>query len=258
MKKISLIGILFSLACASPAQFYVNFRTGYSISTQPTIQQNRVITDNKIDQFRIKFPYGNGLNLAFGIGYQISENFFGEINAVTTLFSRSHSDNNWEYYFKREYLKLHLTGLNGDVRIRNSSIQLAPVLGYSVKAGRLTPFIKAGLNILYMKSRYSNNYTYKYFDEITGSYLEYTELEKEYKGDIELGFRGSAGVYYQFSDKVKVSADLTAVNAMYHFHQPEIILFKVDGVDGEMEETREKRTVDFSNIGLNIGIMYEF
>jgi outer membrane protein W len=260
MKKTLIILFLASMTCLMPAQFYIHLNTGYSLSTHPVVQENRVITNDNIEMFRIKFSYGNGVNIGLAAGYSFSGNFFGEINVITTLFSQSHSDNNWEYYFKREYLKLHLTGLNGDVLIRNNSVQLAPLLGYYVNAGKWSPFIKAGLNILYLKSRYENNYTYKYFDPDTGPYLEYTELRRESEGGIEFGIRGSAGVLYRISENMLLSVDFTAVNSMYHFQKPETISFKVDGVDGidESEAEAGKQTVDFSNIGLNIGIRYSF
>ncbi|HEX2394768.1 MAG TPA: outer membrane beta-barrel protein, partial [Bacteroidales bacterium] len=202
MKKIPLTIYLLCLFSASQAQLYIHLNSGYSVSTHPSIMQNRVITDNTIEQFRIKFSYGNGLNLGIGAGYAFSEHFFAELNAVTTFFSRSRSENNWEYYFKREYYKLHLTGLNGDVLIRNSSIQLAPMIGYSINAGKFSPFFKAGLNILYLKSRYANTYTYKYFDSGIGWYLETTEVKRRSDGGMQLGFRGSAGILYRLSEKL--------------------------------------------------------
>lgn len=260
MKKIFIAVCLICLISSARAQLYIHLNSGYSVSTQPDIRQNRVITDNTIDLFRIKFSYGNGLNLGIGAGYKFSEHFFAELNAVTTFFSRSRSENNWEYFFKREYSKLHLTGLNGDVLIRNTSIQLAPMIGYSVSAGKFSPFLKAGLNILYLKSRYENNYTYKYFESGTGWYLENTDVKRRTDGGIQLGFRGTAGILYRLSEKLMLMVDLTAVNAMYRFDVPETLSFKVDGVEkvDETVEDLKEETVDFSNIGLNVGIRYNF
>jgi outer membrane protein W len=265
MKRISLIILLVILAPAIRAQMYIHFSTGYTFSTQPFVHQNRVITDSIIDQFKIKFSYGKGLNIGLGVGYAFSDNFFTELNVSTALFSRSHSDNDWEYYFKREYLKLHLSGLNGDAMMKNTSIQVAPLIGYSVNAGRFRPYIKAGLNILYLKSLYSNSYTYRYLNDSFEWYLEYTDVERIYSGSLKLGFRGSAGFSYSLSDHVRLSAEFMTVNSMYHFKESRTLTFRVDGIEkvDELEENPEKfddneGTIDFSNIGFNFGFRYLF
>jgi hypothetical protein len=253
------------LAKGLAAQFYIQVNTGYSVSTHPFTYVNRVITDNIINQFRIKLNYGHGFNLGLSAGYEFSDNFFAEVNLSSSLISRSRSDNDWGYYFRREYLNLHLSGLNGDAEMRNTSLQLAPLLGFSVSAGRFKPFIKAGLNILYLKSRYSNSYTYKYLDENHAWYLEITELKREYTGKIKPGVRGCAGVLYRLTEDLLLSAELSAVNSMYQFDKSHTLSFIVDGVErvDEIEENPEKLddgdgTVDHSNIGLNIGIRYTF
>lgn len=265
MRRISIIIILLTLAHSLTAQFYMHFNTGYSVSVTPKIHENRVIADSIIDQFRIKFPYGHGLNFGCSFGYAFSKNLFTEIGLHTSLFSRSRSDNDWGDYFRRNYTKLHLSGLNGDATMRNSGFQIAPLIGFSAEAGKFSPYIKAGLNILYLKSRYSNNYTYKYFGESHEAYLENTEVEREYTGRIKAGFRAGAGTLYKLTDKLMLSAEITVVNSIYHFDKSNTVSFKVDGVEKveELEVNPEKLgddqgLVDFSNVGLNVGVRYAF
>lgn len=258
MKRITCIVLIISMVGISNAQWYLNFQTGYSLALNPEIQQNRVVTDNIIKLFRIRFSYGNGLNTSLGGGYIFPGNIFAGVEAVTSFFSTSHSDNNWEYYFMREYEKLHLSGLNGDVVIKNYVIQVAPVIGYSISSGKIRPFIKAGLNLLYMMSMYTNDYTYKYFTESRDSFLEYTHLERKRKGKIDLGIRGSAGVLYPIGDRFCLSADLTIINSMYRFNKPEIVSFKVNGVETANDEELYESSVDFTNLGFNMGIRYTF
>lgn len=260
MKKSICILIMLSFIGIANSQWYFNFNTGYSFTTHPDIRQNRVITNDTIKLFRIKFPYGNGLNTSFGAGYIFEHNFFAEIRAITTFFSGSRSDNNWKEYFRREYLKLHLTGLNGNVVIRNSIIQVTPLIGYSINTGKVRPFFSAGLNFLYMKSRYTNDYTYRYFSETLGVYFEDTHVERETHGKIALGFRGNVGILYPLGESMLLTADVTAVNSMYHFKKPVTLSFKVNGVEevNETEEDLNEYSVDFSNLGFNIGIRYAF
>jgi outer membrane protein W len=247
----------------APAQLYIHFNTGYSFSTQPYIHQNRVITDSIIDMFPVKFAYGKGLNLGMGLGYSISDNISVELVVTTALLTASSSNNNWEQYFLKEYIKLHLSGLNGDAKMKNASIQIAPLFVYSAILGKFGPYLKAGLNLLYVKSSYTNNYTYRYLNDSFEWYLEYTELKREYKGNLTLGFRGSLGTYYRLSDRMMLSAEFVAVNSVYHFTESRTLIFKVDGVEkvGELEENpvrlaHDEGRIDYSHIGVNIGIKY--
>lgn len=247
------------------AQLYMQFNSGYSVSVTPVIHENRVIADSIIDQFRVKFPYGHGLNLGYSIGYTFSKNLFSEISIHTSVFSRSRSDNDWGDYFKRDYTKLHLSGLNGDATMRNTNFQISPLIGISAEAGKFNPYIKAGLNFLYLKSAYSNYYTYKYYGEGHEPYLEITEVEREYTGNLKVGFRAGAGTLYKLNHNLMLSAEITIVNSMYHFDKSYTLSFKVDGIEKieELEVNPEKLAndkglVDFSNIGLNVGIRYVF
>ena len=263
MKRISYIILFMLLANTTVGQMYIHFNTGMSFSTSPYIHRNRVVTDNVIDLFRIKFNYGNGLNLALSAGYQINENFSVEFLASTALFTASSSHHNWEKYFIHEYDNLHLSGLNGDAKMTNASVHLAPLLMYSIRLGKIQPYIKAGLNLLSLRSTYTNDYTYRYVNDQHEPYLERTSLKRLYTGSIHAGFRGNAGLMYQLTDKLMLSAEFIAVNSAYRFKESETVRFNVDGSDllDTLEENPEKFTgdevmIDYSHIGFNLGIRY--
>jgi hypothetical protein len=247
------------------AQFYAGFNTGYTFATQPYTHQNRVITDSTISLFRIPFAYGKGLNLGINAGYIFSDHFSVELNFFTAVLTQTNSDNNWEKYFVRDYSKLHLSGLNGDARMKNASIQIAPLLVYSVSLGKFSPYIKTGVNLLYVKTSYHNNYTYRYRNPGSGYYLEYNQLKREYKGGLNAGFRGAVGTRYQVADRLFMSAEFMAVNSSYHFRESRTLEFNVDGEDrlNTLDENpvkfdKDESRVDYSHIGVILGIRYVF
>jgi hypothetical protein len=263
MKRILFIALLFVASASVKGQFYVHFTTGYSFATNPAIQQNRVVTDNLISLYKIRFSYGKGLNLNLSAGYRLSEHLSAELLASTALFTTSHSDHNWKKYFEQEYVLLHLTGLNGDARMRNASAQLSPMLVYSVTAGKWIPYVKAGINLLFVKSTYTNYYTYRYTNENNEVYLENTSLKRIYTGNWNLGFRGAIGIMYPISDNLSLTTEFMAVNSSYRFKESETVKFDVDGVDKLSTVTDNPRKftgnegiVDYSHIGIHAGIRW--
>lgn len=244
-------------------QFYAQFTSGYSFSTNPSVQQNREVTDNLISMYRIRFSYGKGLYLNLSAGYRLDEHLSAEFLASTALFTTSHSDHNWKQFFEQEYSRLHLTGLNGDARMRNASVQLSPMFVYSIKAGKWTPYIKAGVNLLFVKTIYTNFYTYKYTNENLEEYLENTSLKRIYTGNWNAGFRGAIGIMYPIKDHVLFTAEFMAVNTSYRYKESKTVKFDVDGVDKLSTLTDNPHilrgddgTVDYSHIGVNAGIRW--
>lgn len=263
MRRILYIALLFIITANVKGQFYVHFTSGYSFATNPYIHQNRVVADGLISMFRIRFSYGKGLNLNLSAGYRLNEHLSAEILASTAIFTSSRSDHNWKKYFEREYMQLHLTGLNGDACMSNASVQLSPMLIYTISTGKWNPYVKAGLNFLFVKTTYTNYYTYRYTNDNGEVYLENTSLKRIYTGNWNMGFRGAVGVMYPLKENLMVTAEFMAVNSSYAFKESKTVKFDVDGVDrlSTISDNPRKMKgnegiVDYSHIGFNVGLRW--
>jgi len=240
------------------AQYYFNGFTGYSVATDPLVIKNTMIVDTMASAFNTKFSYGKGMNLGFGAGYFINDNLAVELNCNTQIFTASEQNYDWSEMDDNATYYYYFSGLNGYAKLRNFNIQLSPLVIYTVKIGKVNPYIKAGVNILYSVSKSEKDYT---------SLWESDKYEVSGKdiGGITLGFRGSCGVSYQLKPQLQVYGEFLTVITNYRYKKSELLVYNVNGTD-QLSTVEEKVTkykddeglIDYSQVGINFGIRYFF
>lgn len=188
---------------SAQAQFYFNVFTGYSFSTNPQKTENVEVRDNAVDSHYTKFYYGKGMNLGVGIGYNFKNGLGVALSSNTQIFTRSAYKNHWRSPSNYEG-NYYVSGLRGEGGKENKSIQLAPLLVYTLDMGRIAPYLKVGLNFLKVKTVSDQVYKGKYPDFTTEHLYE---IQSTLSGKWRTGFRGAIGATYKISDKWNIYAE---------------------------------------------------
>ncbi len=257
LKKILAISLLLLLSNVTFAQFYIKGCTGFSFSTNPQKIPNYYLIDN-IEQgfYNVKY-YGKGMDLGVNVGYNFNNTIGFELGVRKQLFTKSQFENDWLALIEdAEHYKT--SGFYGKSESKNHSIELTPQLVYTFTNKNWNPYIKLGVTLLKMSSIVN----YQYADLETENVIK---QNFEYTGSWNVGFIGNLGVSYRISNKLSCFAEFTTVNVNYVFKQVELKAYSIDGVDiiphvddKVYEYNGNKGMIDFSHIGLNIGVKYSF
>jgi hypothetical protein len=196
------------------------------------------------------------MNFGLGVGYNLNENIAFELSCNTQFFTKSQVNNDWSQYFQAS--SVSLSGINGQVSLRNKSIQLAPLFIYTIKVNKIKPYIKVGVNFLFNQTSYEESYSWR-----TLTSTDFIESASKETGKWNIGFRGAFGASLQVNQKLYVYGEFVTVNTNYNFLKSKLNTYKVNGSDqlstiDNKETTYQNNSglIDYSHIGLNIGIRY--
>jgi len=228
MKIIKIALILLICTSSSSAQMYVNAFTGYSFSNSTQYLALETTGNDILNAERMRLNYGKGMNLGAGLGYIFNDNISFEVTINTQFFTKS------------SYTVFYDNWVTGPVRskmdytIRNTNLQIAPLVVYSADLKKMKLYLKAGLNFLYSES---------IIDIV--SYTFYSESQEVDKGGLDMGFRGGLGLQYQVSESTDLYAEYMSIITNYVY------------TNSSAWDHPDYR-VDYSHMGLNIGIRYRF
>ena len=262
MKKLKVILILLMFVEIADAQIYISSFCGYSISTNPTKVENIVAIDTVLNAYHTTIPYGKGLNIGIGTGYEINKNLAIEVLFTYQVSSEIKYDNDWGPSFVGHGNVASQSELYGKGTIKNKTMQIVPMLIYKIQVNNLEPYLKAGINFLFTKA---NHYNY-----ISGiSDMPIAELRDSYETDYvktgrwDIGFRGACGINKQLNKHFAVYGEIMVVNTNYSYKKKEITMHKVSGVDITSSITNkvteyndDSEMIDYSHLGINIGLKY--
>ncbi|NJN28636.1 MAG: hypothetical protein HC819_22990 [Cyclobacteriaceae bacterium] len=184
-----LIMIFFScIAASSFGQLYIQPTVGYTFSTHPRVEQSILIVNQSKTVYKSKLKFGEGVNLGLNLGYSFKYNFFVELHAKKSVYSKFRVSiaqpdlGNLDNYF--------VVGYFGDMEYESSIFQIAPLVGYQLNKNKFDTYFKIGPNI--MKS--TINLTQKYIDWEQKNWELYTMntiTQDEFTGDFHIGLQAT-------------------------------------------------------------------
>jgi hypothetical protein len=263
MKKISLTVIIITLSTVLEAQLYIQPYIGYMFSSHPLKVQASEIIDNYKTVYTANYKYGQGMNLGLAMGYNIKKFINFELNASTHVFS-SFSNSTGKTQDLRTLTNFSYSGYFGDDEYQSKIYQIAPLLGYTITKSKFNISLKIGPDFLQSKITHKMNFIDWEMDE-TGFHPLNTYEEIEYFSNINIGLRSSICIDYPISPNLLICANLVSIYNNCKITRGEIVRYEIDGVnrpdkisETAIETNRDGYKVNFSQIGVNIGIKYVF
>jgi hypothetical protein len=256
MRNIFILIIFLLVAGTSFGQVYISAFRGISIPTNPFVSENIIAVDTKVLSFKTKFPFGEGVDLGIGMGYKFSNNLSMEVDISTQVLTKCEFKNDWDKYIEEYQRQYYLYGTKDELTLTSQSLQLTPMLKYSIQHKKMNSYIKAGLDILYLESLISRNY------DDQGNKIEEDWL---YTGDYGLGLKSAFGIESEALNNFWVFAEINIVNMNFEFTKSEATKFEVEDMDllkdlvePKIEFEDDEFIIDFSNFGVFLGVTYYF
>ena len=262
MKRICLVLLILSISICANAQIYFKTYTGYSFSMNPQKIESTAILNGSSNVYINKYRNGEGLNLGLACGYSLSNSLAIEFVGNSQVFATQNiSTPQYDY---RQYQSFTFIGYFGKMRYSNSMLQLSPQIVYKIDYKKLNLYLKAGPNLMIVNNDVKLDHVSWTVDQ--GGWSPQNHIEAEYKmnGDFCIGLQTSCGVELSLSKNINFFVEFLAVNTTYKYKEAEVVRYDVDGVDYlehvtvRTEPIENGLEMDFSHIGLNIGIKYVF
>jgi hypothetical protein len=144
-------------------------------------------------------------------------------------------------------------GIMGLNRTRHHIIQASPQFVYTIPIKNLKPYLRMGLNILWV-----NMLSYERSEpDFNGNSRE---SETRHYGRPKIGFQGAGGLSYTFKTNLEIFGELQIINTRYQMTKFEVQKYKINGRDAPsaLQKGEAEFKLDFSSIGLNFGLKYNF
>jgi hypothetical protein len=266
MKKLFILLIFVLPPTLIFSQFYIHPYIGYSRSLHPEKVQTGVTINMVKNIYVDKIKYGKGCNLGIDIGYKFKEHWLIGLTTNTQFFTKSHFSHE-----QIDYNKLEESGINsfsywgylGDYQYKFQNLQFSPQFGYYEDFHKFSLYLRFGPNFLKSKASVTREYIEWEMDGWWEYYPLHVKEEMEYTGKLKIGLQSSLGIDYHLTDKLNLTAEFLLINTNYTWNKAERIRYEIDGVNhlNDFEKKtydldKSAGTVDFSQIGINIGIRY--
>lgn len=222
MKKsaLSLLSLLF-VVTSSFAQFHVRASVGYNLpaaSEQIGMSQDARYDNNgyTYKQSGVYGSFGSGVAAHLAVGGSLKNGILGY-------------DIDFGYVKGRSYKVENNFDNNGNVSTNTetyegTSIQISPALTFTTGTGSFQPFARIGptfgISSVTMK------------DESFDPWYEYTATEEyEFKGGLNIGFKGVIGCSYQITEHFQVYVEADFVSLAYGPKKRTWTRYEENGVD---------------------------
>ena len=265
MRRISAICFLLCIYTCLYAQLYVKAFTGYSFNLNPrTIQAtSKVIVYEPYSYnenvYVSRLRNGQGINLGLSCGYILNKNISFELAGNTQIFTAQHfsiPQNNYNIWEASSFLY----GYFGNIKYANSIFQLSPQFVYSIDYNNIKFYVKAGPNFL----KVTNNIRLDYdsWNPETSDVTSYCE-ETKANSKFNIGIQSSFGTEFCLSKNINFFAEFLSVNTYCKLNESKVVKYDINGEDHLSDLSSETNSndaikIDFSHIGLNVGIKYTF
>jgi len=255
-KAVIAAGLFFGVTAAASAQnAYVKLGVGYQFGvgsgTEPQYTGSQVT--------RVKLNYGKGVTGNLALGYMFNPNIGAELGIG---------------YLSGDKTELQSVYNNRVENYTNFSRMLLLTPSLVISAGKegINPYAKFGL--VAAKG--------KVVQQLELSQNGVTEMETQYTGGWGLGLQAALGLEIGLSDQLGFFTELSMNNLSYAPQKAEIVNFRYNGNDylntlsvrdrettyvdeynqnqdtSNMPKQRLKENLPFSNVGLMVGVKYNF
>jgi hypothetical protein len=260
MKQIIIILLISFIAPHSFGQFYIQPSVGYSFSSHPAENQSTLIVENQKTVYTTKLNYGEGMHLDLNLGYGFMDNFFIELNAMKSIYSKSNVSTVQPDLQSLD--NFSASGYFGKINIESSIFQMAPLIGYKVQKKKFSTYFKFGPN--FMKSTVDQSFEYIDWKFEDWEFYPLNTVRKyEISGKFHVGLQANLGFCYSIKQNLQFVLDFVTVYNNYKIKKAEIKSYEVDGVsqlntldDTNIEIDKDDNRRNHSYYGLNIGVRY--
>ena len=247
MKKATLyytLYILFLSTGISFSQIYIKLGAGYNVDfNSVTIGTNTIISNSGVYNYEaVVGTFGKGVSISGALGYNFSTYLAGELDLIYKL------------PVEFEETLQAVSSYTARNTITGSFFGFAPSFVINVPLDKVKPFMKLGLLIALPSTEY----------EITDS--EGNKVKGVFKGGVDFGLTGAAGILIPISDQISITAEIDFVS--FDWKPDEVEVTDTDGntevikLENEYTSTDENRDgpvfIPFSNVGLNVGAQIGF
>jgi hypothetical protein len=262
MKRLIILLLLSYIVPNSFGQIYIQPSVGYTFSSHPIESQSILIIDNQKTVYNTKIKFGEGAHLGLNLGYSFKNNFFVELSAKKSIYSKYNAST---IQPDLQTLKnFSLSGYFGEIEYESSVFQIAPLIGYQVQNKKFSTYFKVGPNLMKSKVNETLKYNDWDFDNFKYNPLN-TEKEYKYTGKLHVGLQANLGLCYSIKQNLQLVLDFVTVYNNYEITKGEIKYYEIDGVsqiskleDTDIEFDEDSNKLNQSHYGINIGIRYVF
>ena len=289
--KTALLAIsIFIFQFSNAQKVYVGVNVGYALPLGGQISSSNT-TSSSFNNFQtgesgrtttyesVNSSLGQGMNFGGVVGYMFNKNIGLELD-LNYLMGNQVSIEDKDTYTETDFTGSTTTSTeNYLTTISSNQFQVTPTLVVSTGFDKFNPYAKFGFVMGFGKvvEDYEN----------TASNYASSSMTQEYSGGLALGFKGSFGAEYALNDKVALFSELNFTSLSYAPKKAEITKYEVDGVDElpnlstrykETEFEKEytntytngqpsdndapskttKINLPFNNVGLNLGVKFNF
>lgn len=229
--KTLLIFSLFSTSVSLHAQkFYVLAGAGYGFTMEPQftyIAESSHSYDGNGDTYSYSMgprrSYGKGLQINAGFGYALHKNISLELG-LGYLKGATFTD-----HVKNSYSDKTSAEINSNINV--NMVRAIPGLRMSTTIGNFHPYFRAGL-ILGWVNQFKWTRSYSATDGSGNSYRE-----REYKGDITLGYYSGLGVTCDITKRLGLFVEFTAISQSFSPTKSEMTSYISNGNVQDLSKT---------------------
>lgn len=236
MKKIILCVCLMAVMSSAFSQLYVRANVGYNLPLSSEIigtDYRHFYTDaGYIEKFEgVYGSYGSGFSAQVALGGAIGNGMLGYDLAFSYVSGKKYNVNSHFESYDGLYI-------SNDKSSRYSrSIQFSPAVTFTMGTGKVQPVARFGPVVAITKLNQEDD-----------QYDTYSDMRYHYKykftGGISAGFRGSVGINYEVTERVKLSAEVLFTGMAYSPTKREMEEFTINGEDRLQDVPKEQRVVE--------------
>lgn len=246
MKRFTLFYIVLVVLLTSGvsfSQFYGKLGGGYSLGFNPEyLGANTSYSTTEVTSYEaVNGSFGEGINFTGALGYEFASNLGLELDVIYKLST--------EFEFKDQFgSETVTTTWNG------SFLAFAPTFLVNAPLKNVKPYAKIGLLIAIPTS------------EIEAVNNEGNTAKGKYSGGVDFGLTGGAGALVPISSQIDFFAEVNFVS--FNWRPDEIEVTDFDGETqtykfedewtSEDDNTEGPEYIQFSNVGLNVGVQIGF
>lgn len=247
MKKATLfytLSILFLSTGLSFSQIYVKLGAGYNVDFNSVdIGTNTIISNSGVYHYEAVIgTFGKGVNISGALGYNFSSYLACELDVIYKL------------PVEFELTLQAVSSYTAKNIITGSFLSFAPSVVINVPLDNVKPFMRLGLLAALPATEY----------EISDN--EGNSAKGVFKGGVDFGLTGAAGILIPISNQISINAEIDFVS--FDWRPDEVEETDTDGntevIKLENEWTSEDESRDgpvfipFSNLGFSAGIQVGF
>lgn len=247
MKNVTLLYILFILFLSTGSTFsqiYVKLGAGYNVDfNSVTIGTNTIISNSGVYNYEaVVGTFGKGVSISGALGYNFSSYLAGELDLIYKL------------PVEFEETLQAVSSYTAKNTITGSFFGFAPSFVISVPLDNVKPFMKLGLLVALPVTEY----------EISDN--EGNNAKGVFKGGVDFGLTGAAGILIPISDQISINAEIDFVSFNWKPDEVEVtdpdgnteVIKLEDKWNSDDENSSGPRFIPFSNLGFSAGIQLGF